>query len=91
MFNNILATLTTYFTYSVSMEYSIREKKDLFFFFFAQEMVENICPHAHLGMIPYTRLVRESFSSTVLLRGNFQLSESAVDWVRSRSSLMFIF
>lgn len=51
MFNNILATVTTYFTYSVSMEYSIRDKKDLFFFS-AQEMVENICPARSPGHDP---------------------------------------
>ena len=43
-----------------------------------------------LGMIPCTWLVLESLSSTVLL-GTFQLSQSALDRVRSHSSLMFMF
>lgn len=38
---HVVATVTTYFTYCVSMDYSLGEKGS---FFVAEEMVENICP-----------------------------------------------
>ena len=56
-----------------------------------KEWLKISTPCTHLGMIPYSCLDLESLSSTILLLGTFPTSQSALDCVRSPSSLMLVF
>lgn len=73
---HVVETATTYFTYCVSMDYSMGGKR---VFSVAEERVDNICPTCHLGIVPYACLALVFFSSLCLVCGTFQLSKSTLD------------
>lgn len=87
IFQNTRVTAAAYFTHANEMFCKGKKRP----FLMLKEWLKISVPCTHLGMIPYTRLVLESLSSTALLLGTFPISQSALDHVRSPSSLTLVF